>query len=139
MKTAAPRFTLKAINEEQRLVFAWANVMETSDGRAIPQPGVDGFTDIFPVEVVEKAAHEFILQSREGGVMHAEGNKATVVESLVWTAEKAAALGVPVDTLPQGWLVTLKVHDDAVWADVKAGRLAMLSIQGAAEREPVAA
>jgi hypothetical protein len=137
--TKATHFTLKAINDEQRLVFAWANVMVTTDGRAVEQWGMDGFNDVFPIEVMEKAAHDFMVQSREGGLMHEEGDKATVVESLVWTPAKEAALGLPAGTMPYGWLVALHVHDDATWADVKAGKLAMLSIQGAAVREPVAA
>jgi hypothetical protein len=42
--------------------------------------------------------------------------------------------------VPEGtWLMGLRVNDDGLWADVKAGKLTGLSIGGFAKKEQLAA
>jgi RNA polymerase subunit RPABC4/transcription elongation factor Spt4 len=46
----------------------------------------------------------------------------TVIESVVLTPEKSAAMGMPPGTVPQlAWWLGLKIDDAATWAKVKSG------------------
>ena len=74
---------------------------------------------------------------REGGEMHERGGCAVLIESMVFTKEKQAALGLPEGTVPEGWWIGFYVTDDDVWEKVKSGEYPMFSIEGEAIREPV--
>ncbi len=105
--------------------------------------------DIVPVNELEAAAYEFVLESRQAGAEHTRIS-GELVESMMLTGEKWEALllndkGEPIvegltkgviDSMPQGWWVGFKVDDDA-WAQYKSGDYAMFSIGGDATKEPV--
>lgn len=112
------------------LVSGWANVALTEDGT----PPLDWQDDTVRPEVLEKAAINFMLNYRGSGVMHAGESKGVIVESIVLTKEKQAAIGIPEGVVPEGWFITVKVLDDEVFSLVKAGVYRMFSIQGSATR-----
>ena len=95
--------------------------------------------DIIDVEELEQAAYNFVELYREGGEMHERGGCAVLVESVIFTPEKIAAMGIPEGTVPTGWWIGFKVTDDDVWAKVKDGTYPMFSIEGEAVRVPEAA
>ena len=68
------------------------------------------------------------------GVMHETPSKCEVIASLVTTPDICKAFGLG-DALPIGWILGLKVLDEAVWARVVSGELQAMSIQGTAERQ----
>jgi hypothetical protein len=74
---------------------------------------------------------------REGGEMHERGGVATLVESVMFTKEKMALMGIPEGTVPEGWWIGFKVYDDDVWEKVKSGEYPMFSIEGEAIRREV--
>lgn len=127
-------FNLHKARPAEQLVSGWANVSVNADG-SIP---LDWQDDIIAPEVLEKAAVKFMLDYRESGVMH-DGDEAvgTVVESIVFTKEKQEAIGIPEGTVPQGWFITVKVHDPKVFAKVMNGTYKMFSIQGTCKRSKV--
>lgn len=133
----AHEFTVMKLDHEQRLVFGWANISVTTDGEVVEQWGADGFNDVMPPDVIEKAAYEFVLDSREGGVMHKVPEQAVLVESFVVTPEKLSALKLAADALPLGWWCGFKILSDATWERVKKGELRMFSVHGTARREGV--
>ena len=120
------------LDEDQFLVFGWASVAE-KDGSTV----IDSQGDVIPLAELEKAAHNFVLNSRTGGAMHEVYGVATLVESIVFTPEKLAALGLAEDALPHGWFVGFKVHDAEAWQKIKNGDYSMFSIGGRAVREAV--
>lgn len=126
-------FELYKAKESEQLVSGWANVSVNADG-SIP---LDWQDDVIAPEVLEKAAIGFMLNYRESGVMHEGGPVGTVVESIVFTKEKQEAIGIPEGTVPQGWFITVKVHDSEVFAKVKDGTYKMFSIQGTCRRVKV--
>jgi hypothetical protein len=75
-----------------------------------------------------------MLDYRGSGEMHKGVSKGTVVESLVLTKEKQQAIGIPEGCVPEGWFITVKVHDKEVFEKVKNGTYRMFSIQGTAKR-----
>ncbi len=125
-------FTLAKFDDDEQLVFGWANVSMRVDGELV----VDRQGDIIEPEVLEKAAYNFMLDFRESGVNHEGPSIGQVVESVVFTPDKLEAMGVAKDALPLGWWIGVKLEDQAVFKAVKAGKLPMFSIQGSGEREP---
>ena len=117
-------------NEDEGLVSGWANVSVNADG-SIP---IDWQDDVISTDTLEKAAVDFMLDYRESGVMHKGGPQGIVVESIVMSKAKQAAMGIPEGTVPEGWFITVKVLNDDVFAKVKDGTFKMFSIQGKAKR-----
>lgn len=123
-------FDINKAREDEGLVSGWANVAINKDG-SVP---LDWQDDVIAPETLEKAAIGFMLDYRGSGEMHEGESKGTVVESIVFTKEKQAALGIPEGVVPEGWFITVKVHDPEVFAKVKDGTYRMFSIQGTAKR-----
>lgn len=123
-------FNVYKARDDERLVSGWANVALDKNGKA----PVDWQDDIIAPSTLEKAAIQFMLDYRGSGEMHKGNSKGTVVESIVLTKEKQAAIGIPEGTVPEGWFITVKVHDQSTFEKVKDGTYRMFSIQGTAKR-----
>jgi hypothetical protein len=126
-------FTILKADDDKRQVFGWANVAIRADGEQI----TDYQEDIVDIDELEKAAYNFVLFYRTGGEQHEKPDVATLIESVVFTKGKQAAMGVPEGTLPEAWWVGFQVNDPDVWAKVKTGEYSMFSIEGTAIREKV--
>lgn len=143
--------TFSKLDHEQQLAFGWASVTNVNG-----TPVVDRQGDYIDLEDIEKAAYDYVLKSRIGGDMHRRtAAKATefdtgrglhldspadaphhvsdLVESIVFTDEKIAKLGLPED-FPRGWWVGFKIHDPDVWDLVKKGERTGFSIHGKGKR-----
>lgn len=118
------------LDEDQHLVFGWFNVAVRKDGKLL----TDMEEDVVEVEELEKAAYDFVIESRQGGVMHQGNPKAVLVESIVITPEKLEKMGLPPDAVPARWWGGFKVLDGDTWSKVKKGELKMFSIEGEAVR-----
>ena len=114
------------------LVFGWANVTVDETG-TIPE---DFQGDCIPTEVLEAAAYSFNLKSHK--YCNEEHRHKTecgyLVESMMFTKEKMAAMGIPEGTVPEGLWVGFYIPDDEVYAKVKAGAYNMFSIEGNGQR-----
>ena len=121
------------IAQDKRLVFGWANVSVDVGGNEV----VDLQEDMIDPETLEAAAYKFAELYRDGGEMHERTGTAVMVESVVLTEEKQAAMGLAAGTLPIGWWIGFRVTDDDVWEKVKSGEYSMFSIGGTAIREEI--
>lgn len=125
-----PEGTILKIDDEQRMVYGWASVI-TEDG----VPVKDRQGDIIEADTLVKATNAFMTDVRVGKAMH-EGEKVgEFIHSLPLTKELGDALGIQSNR--EGWIVAMKVYDDAIWAKVKSGELRAFSIGGRAQREEV--
>lgn len=125
---------IRKLDEEQRLVFGWLSVAVDKDGNSV----VDSQDDVIEPAELEKAAYDFVLNARGAGEMHEKlDGIGKLVESVVFTKEKRAALGIPDGVVPDGWLVGFKIDDGDVWAKVKDGTYRAFSIGGRGVREAV--
>lgn len=120
-------------DDDRRLVFGWANVAVRVDGEQI----VDWQQDMIDIAELEKAAYGYVAEFGTAGEMHRRGGVGRVIESIVFMKEKAAALGIPPDIMPEGWWIGFQITDDVVWEKIKNGEYSMFSIEGTAVREPV--
>jgi hypothetical protein len=124
---------IRKTDEDDHLVFGWLSVSQDENGNLI----VDHHGDIITPDELEQAAYDFVLYSRQAGEMHETIGVGRLVESMVFTKDKQAALGIPSGTVPVGWWVGFKIDDPDVWAKVKSGEYAAFSIGGMAIREEV--
>lgn len=130
-KQGTPVMDFKVVKvADQNLVSGWANVSFQTNG----VPPLDWDDDIILPDTLEKAAINFMMDYRTSGVMHQGEPVGIIVESIVLTHAKQAAMGIPEGCVPQGWFITVKVLDDEVFSLVKSGAFRMFSIQGNATR-----
>ena len=123
---------LAKVDDDKRLVFGWANIIKDEEGQLL----VDRQDDFIDSEdELEKAAYQYVLNSRDGGEMHVRKGVSTMVESVVLTKEKQAALGIPEGTVPTGWWIGFRVNDDRVWDQVKKGDYVGFSVHGTGQRQ----
>lgn len=120
---------LTKTNDDLQMVFGWASVAITKTGEVVE----DAHSHIIPVAELEKAAYGHVMEARATGVEHRGDAVGTLVESVMFTPAKIAAMGLSADAVHQGWWVGYKIEDAATWARVKSGELGSLSIQGVAE------
>mgnify|MGYP002623290051 FL=1 len=123
-------------DQDQQLVFGWANIIKDADGEVYVDSQGDFIDDIGQLE---KAAYDYVLHSRNGAEMHINQNVARVVESFVVTPDKLEALGLvsKTDSVPAGWWIGFKVDDESFLEKVKDGSYSGLSVHGKGQREIV--
>ena len=109
-------------DEDQQLIFGWASVVEEG-GNAV----VDSQGDIISESELEKAFYDFVLNSRNAGEMHMRKDAGSLIECIVFTKEKQAALGIDLGLI--GAWVGFKVDAES-FAKVKEGTYKMFSIGG---------
>lgn len=128
-------FQIMKSNDDKREVFGWALVAIRKDGEQI----VDHQKDVVDPDELEHAAYEYVLKFRDTGELHDKDlrKKGKLIESVVLTKEKQAAMGIPEGTVPEGWWVGFKIEDDAAWQGIKSGRYRMFSIEGQGIRQPM--
>lgn len=130
LKVAEP----KEQEEELGLVFGFANVTVQEDG-TLP---FDWQGDMIKTTDLEMAAYSYVLNKGLANEEHMpDTDCGFLVESMMFTKEKMAALNIPEGTIPEGWWVGFWVPNKEVYAKVKNGTYNMFSIEGAATRVPV--
>lgn len=147
-----PTFQISKLDDEQSLVFGWANV-SVAKSTSAGSGGHDIFDlqqDSIPPVELEKAAYGFVLDFRETDEMHAGDAVGHLVESMVFTPEKLEKLATDPTTgevdqntltvlkkaLPPRWWVGFKLSKSA-YQGVKSGKYKMFSIAGEADRTEV--
>lgn len=117
------------LDNERRIAWGWASV-STLKGELVTDLQGDTIT---PSEM-EKMADRFMASARTAKAMHEGDSIGEVLHSLPLTADLAKALGIETDR--EGWIIGMRIHDDATWAAMKAGQFAGFSIGGKAKRSP---
>lgn len=124
-----PQNTIAKVDNDQRMVWGWASV-STQNG----QPVVDRQGDILETVTLQKAAHNYITNSRGAKVRHNGEVIGEVVDSIVFTDDIQKALGI--DFGQEGWFIGMRIDDDATLASVDRGEFPMFSIGGEGTRVP---
>ncbi len=129
-------FKIAKAGRDEHLVFGWAWVAADALGRAV----VDSQGDAIEPEELERAAYRHVLEFRRAGDGHdpALRGVGVLVESVVFTPEKRAAMGIG-DAAPDGWWVGYLIRDEATWRRIVSGEYSMFSIEGLAYRDDDAA
>lgn len=144
---------ISKVDKSKRMAFGWANVCKV-DGEFVN----DKQGDVTIPEDLEDAVYAYNLNGRVGGAMHMRTDGVDVypdtrqkpgdrpvhvsdlVESVMFTAEKKKAMGLP-DDFPEAWWTGYRYTDtpegEAEWQEVLAGRHPGFSIHGTGVREAV--
>jgi site-specific DNA-adenine methylase len=96
---------------------------------------VDAQQDIYADDTVRNAAHRFMEEFRNVGLMHQGlvNSRVKILESYV----APAAFELDGTQVRKGtWLLAVRVLDDALWEQVRSGELTGFSIGGSAVRKP---
>ncbi len=136
---AAEKFSLKMdvtkVDADKQQIFGWASVTHI-DGKEV----IDKQDEAIDLGHLEAGAYDFALHSREQGDMHSKRDAGRMIESMMFTPEKAAVGITAKNDKGQslmGWWTGWQVSDPHVWSDIKAGRRPELSIGGRASSEPM--
>ena len=119
------------VDTERRIAWGWASV-STMKGELVTDLQGDTIT---PQEM-EKMADRFMASARTAKAMHQGDQIGEVLHSFPITNEIAKAFGMETDR--EGWLIGMKIHDDAVWQGFKDGTYKAFSIGGRSKRERIA-
>lgn len=119
--------TVLKVDTDQRIVWGWASVISENG-----EPIFDTQGDSIPPDVLTKAANEFMMDARIAKAMHAGEQVGEVIHSLPLTKELGDALGI--QSAREGWVIAMKINDDATWEKVKSGEFRAFSIGGEAIR-----
>ena len=120
-------------DEHKNLVFGWASVAFSKDGTQV----LDRQGHAIDIEDLEDAAYNFVVRSYGSGDMHQSDGFGELVESMVFTKEKADLMGLPANSAPQGWWIGFRVPPE-YHQQVREGKRRMFSIEGTAKLEPFA-
>jgi hypothetical protein len=118
-------------DDEKRQVFGWASVAVRVNGEVIE----DYQQDIIDIGDLESAVYDYVADFGTAGEMHERGGVGRLIESVVFTKEKASAMGIPDGYMPEGWWVGFYISEEDVWKKIKDGTYAMFSIEGTGIRE----
>lgn len=104
---------IKSLDEDKRL---FSSVVIKANYRDLD---ADGFEDYWPKEVVEQAAHDFMLKCQQGNIFHSLNvNLIKFVESYIAPCDFEMGNGV----VNKGdWVATAFIPDDTLWAMCKSG------------------
>ena len=125
---------LATISEDRRVLMGIALIPDKPIYRKDPDMGE--YNIVFSKDTIEKAAYDFIRKgnSNNSTIEHQldlGSDAVSVVESWIIEddeADKSRKYGF---TEPVGsWAVTMKIHDDEIWAMAKAGEIEGFSIDG---------
>lgn len=109
------------VDEDERLVY----------GIVYEPDVVDAQGDSASAAEIRKACHNFMIHSRKIGLMHKDdvSDKTAIVENYVAPVD----MYVGNQRVHKGtWVIVTKVNDDAIWGDVKTGKLTGYSMHGKA-------
>lgn len=125
-----PQSKILKINEEERIVFGWASVIEKND-----EVVVDTQSDSIESGELVTATTEFMKDARASHLMHTEQRIGSVIHSFPLTKEIAKSLGI--ESEQYGWIVGVYIESDEIWDEVKKGKWPAFSIGGQANRVEV--
>jgi len=122
---------LKEVSEEKRILMGAALIPNKQIYR---QNGKEEYYIYFSEKTVRQASELFLMRGNQNNATYEhkqELNGMSVVESWIIEDEKTDKSKLYDFNLPKGtWMISMKVNNDQVWKDVKAGKVKGFSIEG---------
>jgi hypothetical protein len=110
---------------ERQMIFGWASVVAKGGNYIVDKQG-----DIIPVAELENAVLDYMLHSRDHGIMHEIKGTGRLVLSFLTTPDIMKAFGLTQQDDQIGWIVGYKIEDPELWDAHKRGLLPEFSIGG---------
>ena len=122
---------LKEIDAEKRILMGAALI---PDKQIFRRNKDDEYYIFFSKDTVRKASELFLMNSNQNNATYEHEQKLkglSVVESWIIEDSKTDKSRLYGFDLPKGtWMISMKVNNDDVWNDVKAGKVKGFSIEG---------
>lgn len=115
------------VDPVQRNAYGWAYITHDATGRINLDRSGEFVDDI---EELERAAYDFVKTCRRGDADHNRIQSSVLIESMVFTAAKMVAIGLPIGSVSLGWWVGFHIQDPGVWSRIQCGELSCFSISG---------
>jgi phage head maturation protease len=123
---------LKEVDTERRILMGAALVPNKHIYRVNEQK--DEYYIYFSEDTVRKASELFLMRENQNNATYEHDKKLeglSVVESWIIEDEKKDKSNLYGFSLPKGtWMISMKVNNEEVWNDVKAGKVKGFSIEG---------
>lgn len=141
------RKDMQGDSKEERYVFGV--VLEPTDGSDGYSEKPDADNDVYSAEEVRKAAHWYMENGRQFGIVHGseyggiifpeETEKIVLLENYITPQEiEAGFFGENSPMVRKGtWLMGLRINDNSIWNAIKSGEFNGFSIGGVAREFPV--
>ena len=140
----APEEVTETREDSEKTEKSWSAVLKAMDGEkrlaygVVLKPDViDAQGDIMTQEDIEKAAHDFFINSRIMDLQHTEdlpSDRAVPVESYI--APQDMVVGG--NKIAKGsWVMVTHIPDEVIWTQIKKGRIMAYSIRGLGKRTPI--
>ena len=123
--------TIAKADDSQQRIFGWASIAVTKAG----EPVIDLQGDMIDIEDLEEGWYDYVRESGELDFAHMGACRGQMIEAMVFTPEKLAALDLPPGSLPLGAWVGFYVPDKQDYAVIKQRGYLMFSIAGTAYTE----
>lgn len=123
-------------DDTKNCLFGWAYVAIKKDGAQVVDHSEE-FVKEENFEDLELATYAYNLEFREADTQHDMVTKGFLIESMVFTKEKMAKMGIPEGILPQGVWMGFFFPDDNEYARIRKMKKPMFSLYGAATKEYV--
>jgi cation transport regulator ChaB len=123
------------LDADRQRVFGWAYIAIEKSGRQVP----DLQGDVIDPGELEETAYDHVLEARATDTMHDKNVVGRLIESMVFTPEKIAKMGLPQGSVPCGWWVGYRIDDASTWSLVRKGIYRAFSVGGRAYRTPLEA
>jgi hypothetical protein len=142
-KLIETKCSIVKLDDEKRHVFGIFSVAKIGDDLVVDQED-----DAIEPDELEAGAYDHVLNARIAGDRHVRKGVGDLIESVVFTPEKCAAMvkclgetGIEatIDIPAVAWWGGYHIHDDAVWKSIKDGDFVSFSIGGSADRTAEAA
>ena len=132
---------MNTITKSAEIVFKAADKPKQTLYCVVMEPETEDLQgDVTDAEEIEKAAHQYLLDSRVVGDSHRKDECANLFKVDAGVVESFIA---PTDyevggekILKGSWVLAIKVYDTEIWKSIEAGEITGLSIGGFGERLP---
>ena len=124
---------MAAVNDERRIVYGALLIPDKEIMRVDKETGEEYYV-VFPRDVIEAVAHKFMRTNshHSATVMHeAAVTGCVMVESWIKEGAEDKSIALGLTAQPDGtWYGGMKIDNDQMWEEDKAGNLRGFSIEG---------
>lgn len=121
-------------DDSQQRIFGWVSIAVRKDGETL----IDLQGDVIDIGDLEEAWYAYVVESSELNYLHVGKTRGYLIESMVFTPDKIAALGLAPDAVPLGVWGGFHIPDRHDYDILKTQGYFMYSIEGEAYREELA-
>ncbi len=124
---------LSASNDDKKMIYGPALIPDKYIMR-IDENTKEEYYIVFDSATIQQCAHMYLTKHLQNNTTYEHTYSVTgvtTVESWIKEGDSDKSVSLGITDLPNGtWMVGMKVEDDTIWSDIKAGKVKGFSIEG---------